>query len=106
MHDLKWSPAEKQIARAVHKRAREAELQETVAEFKRRAAAVATAQDMWDIAEFLEQRSREIDEKYDYRYSQLLIVFGRLIREGRVREEDLAGLSDEKLGWIRRMLSL
>ena len=44
--------------------------------------------------------------KYDYRYSQLILVFSRLLREGRIREEQLAGLSEEKLSYIRRVLSL
>ena len=106
MYGLKWSHAEKKLAREVFERALETELQETIAEFKARAAAVATAEQLWDVRAFLAERQREIDEKYDYRYSQLVLVFSRLIREGRVRQEELAGLSEEKLSFIRRILSL
>jgi hypothetical protein len=49
-------------------------------------------------------RRRKLNDKYDYRYSQLIWVFARLIREGRIREERLAGVSEEKLSYIRRML--
>ena len=49
---------------------------------------------------------REIEQKYDYRYSQLILVFGRLVREGRIAEEQLRGLSEEKLSYIRRFVSL
>ena len=45
----------------------------------------------------------EIDEKYDYRYLALPFVFARLVQEGWLIQEDLAGLSDEKLTEIRRI---
>ncbi len=35
--------------------------------------------DLWRLHDFLTDRRREIDQKYDYRYSQLIIVFARLI---------------------------
>jgi hypothetical protein len=41
------------------------------------------------------------DRKYDYRYSVLTDVFARLFREGRVSEEELKGLGEEKLAYIR-----
>ena len=61
---------------------------------------------MWSIQEHLHGKRREIDEKYDYRYSQLPLVFGQLLREGRVQEVQLSGLSEEKLSYIRRIASL
>ncbi len=106
MYDLKWSNAEKKLAREVFERALEAELKEIIAEFKVRAAAVATPEELWDIRAFLAERQREIDQKYAYRYSQLILVFSRLVREGRVQQEELAGLSNEKLSFIKRILSL
>ena len=48
---------------------------------------------------------REIDETFDYRYSQLPSVFAQLIREGHLDESRLAGLSEDKLADIRRILS-
>jgi hypothetical protein len=53
----------------------------------------------------LQARRRDIDQKYDYRYSQLIFIFGCLVREGRVQEAQLAGLSDKKLDQIRRTAS-
>lgn len=77
-----------------------AELAEIMADFKARAA-VAEPHEMWPLQGYLERKQCEIDRKYDYRYSQLLFVFGQLIREGRVQEAQLAGLTEEKLGYIR-----
>jgi hypothetical protein len=59
---------------------------------------------MWAIEDYLRQQRRTIDELFDYRYSQLLFVFARLIGQGCRDESRLAGLSDEKLEIIRRLL--
>jgi hypothetical protein len=105
VYDLKWSESEKKLARRVFEAALAAELAEVMAEFKAKAAAAAEPDDMWSIQEHLYRKRREIDEKYDYRYSQLPVVFGQLLREGRVQEAQLAGLSEEKLSYIRRIAS-
>jgi len=42
-----------------------------------------------------------IDHKYDYRYSQLTHVFGRLVQESRLSAEELRGLREDKLKSIR-----
>ena len=50
---------------------------------------------------YLTQRRKEIDRNYDYCYSQLTQVFGRLLCEKRLREEELRGLREDKLKPIR-----
>jgi hypothetical protein len=106
MDNLKWSESEKKLSRRIFEAALEAELSEILAEFKSKASAAATAEAMWALEEYLAQKRREVDGKYDYRYSQLLFVFGRLVREGRLREEQLSGLAPEKLSYIQRMQEL
>ncbi len=54
----------------------------------------------------LTDKRREIDEKYDYRYSQLIMVFARLIHQGWLSLEELEGLHEGKLAKIRLILSL
>lgn len=105
MHDPKWSAAEKKLARRVFEAALAAELAEIMADFKARAAAVMEPHEMWPLQEHLARKQHEIDRKYDYRYSQLHLVFGRLIREGRVQQTQLAGLSEEKRADIERSAS-
>ena len=106
MHDLKWSDSEKKLSRQVFQTAVSQELAETIADFKRRAAAVSEPDEMWELEDFLRTRRIDIDRKYDYRYSQLIFVFGHLLREKRIREVDLAGLSEDKLKLIRRVAGL
>jgi hypothetical protein len=59
--------------------------------------------DAWGLKHYLTERRKEIDRKYDYRYSQLTRVFRRLLYEGRVSEEELRGLRDDKLKSIRSL---
>lgn len=66
----------------------------------------ATANDpsgLWELHDYLTRRRCEIDEKYDYRYSKLTLVFARLMYDGWLKSEDLAGISDDKLQEIRRI---
>ena len=51
----------------------------------------------WNLEHHLIQRRKEIDCKYDYRYSQLTQVLGRLLYEKRRREEEPRGLGEDKL---------
>ena len=96
-----WSRSEKAIARAVFDAALKRELHEVMQETKQRANQIKEPADVWDLEHYLTQRRKEIDRKYDYRYSQLTHVFGRLLYEGRVSEEDLCRLRDDKLKPIR-----
>jgi len=106
MDEMKWSGTEEKAARQVFDAALQAELSEMLSVFRARAARAATPEDMWAVAELLIVQRREFELKYDYRYSQLLSVFGRLVREKRIREVELKGLSEEKLSFIRRIASL
>jgi hypothetical protein len=105
MSDIGWSVSEKKLARSAFEDALEAALAKILADFKAKAAAVTKASDLWPIEDYLRRRRREIDELFDYRYSQLLFVFARLIHEGYLDEARLSGLSEEKRAIIRRVLS-
>ncbi|MFZ0295038.1 MAG: hypothetical protein WAL52_15625 [Candidatus Sulfotelmatobacter sp.] len=96
-----WSRSEKIIARAAFDAALEREIHEVIQEAKKMASQIQQSSDLWDLEHYLTQRRKEIDRKYDYRYSQLTHVFGRLLYEKRLGEEDLRGLREDKLNSIR-----
>lgn len=68
---------------------------------KQMANQISDPADVWELEHYLTERRNEIDRKYDYRYTQLTHVFGRLLREGRLREEELRGFGEDKLKSIR-----
>jgi hypothetical protein len=96
-----WSKSEKVLARTAFDAALGRELHEVIQEAKKMASQIQQPSDLWDLEHYLTQRRREIDRKYDYRYSQLTQVFGRLLHEGRLQEEELRGLREDKLKLIR-----
>jgi steroid 5-alpha reductase family enzyme len=106
MQDFTWSSKEKNLARAVFGRAAAAEEQELLERFKIKAAALQNLEDLWALQFAIRDSEREYQQKYDYRYSQLIVVFGRLVREGRISIDELHGLSEEKLKYIERIASL
>ena len=104
MSGFGWSPSEKKIARRAFDVALDAALSKVLAEFKAKATQVATPSAMWDLEGYLGQKRKHIDTLFDYRYSQLPLVFAALIREGHLDEASLAGLSEEKLQEVRKLL--
>jgi hypothetical protein len=98
-----WSRSEKIIARKAFDAALGRELHEVIQETQKMASQIQQSSDLWDLEHYLTQRRKEIDRKYDYRYSQLTHVFGRLLYENRLREEELRGLGEDKLKPIRSL---
>jgi Photoprotection regulator fluorescence recovery protein len=103
MHTLKWSAEEKKIARRIFDEALQRELDAVIQKIKHMALDIKTPADLWKMEDYLTRTRKAIDEKYDYRYSQLPLVFAQLVREGRISYEDLDGLAENKLGYVRFM---
>ena len=95
-----WSRSERAIARKVFDAALKRELQEVMRETKRMASQIEEPADVWGLERYLTQRRKDIDRKYEFRSSQLTRVFGTLLCEGRVSEEELRGLGEDKLKLI------
>lgn len=103
LRDLKWSPKEKKIARAAFNKAYLNEMNSIRHELYRKVMNIKESQDVWKIHDYLTEERKQVDGKYDYRYSVLIYVFGRLLREGHIMRDDLIGLSQEKIEAIERL---
>jgi hypothetical protein len=62
--------------------------------------------DIWQIHDYLSKRRKTVDQTFDYRYSVLLEVFSKLLRDGWFTEADLLGLRKDKIETIKRWASL
>ena len=100
-NDPIWSRSEKTVARAAFDAALKRELQAVMQEAKQMANQINEPPDLWDLEHYLTQRRKEIDRKYEYRYSRLTQVFGRLLDEKRISEQELRGLREDKMKPIR-----
>jgi Photoprotection regulator fluorescence recovery protein len=98
-----WSRSEKIIAGTAFDAALGRELHEVIQEAKKMASQIKRSSDLWDLERCLTERRKAIDRKYDYRYLRLTHVFGRLLYEKRLREEELRGLREDKLKSIRSL---
>jgi hypothetical protein len=101
MRELHWSPKEKAVARRAFDRALRQELDSTIREAKQRAERIKEPDELWELERYLTQRRKEIDGKYEFKYSVLLLVMAALIREGRINLDELHGLAEDKLRIIR-----
>ena len=80
-NEPKWSKSEKAIARTAFDVALKREFHQVIQKAKQKANQIKEPVDLWDLEHYLTERRKEIDRKYDYRYSQLTQVFGRLLYE-------------------------
>jgi hypothetical protein len=98
---IPWSHTEKKTARRAIEKAFEMQCAEITAEAKRMIAKARTPSDIWRVHDYLSEQRRTVDRIYDYRYSVLLDVFSRLLRDGWLTEADLTGLREEKIESIK-----
>ena len=96
-----WSRSEKAIARKVFDAALMRALHEVMQEAKQKADQIRKPAEVWKLERYLTQRRKDIDRKYEFRSSRLTRVFGTLLFEGRVTEEELRGLRQDKMNAIR-----
>src|SRR5437867_2263827 len=100
MREFTWSATEKKAARAAFDLALGRELKSMRQEA---AAMLQNSTDdrvIWRLHDYLSEKRREIDEKYDYRYSVLMLLFPRLVSEGWLKADELAGIGADKVDVI------
>ena len=102
MHDLKWSPIEKRIARRAYEKALERQLGAVIDQAKQRASRISEPQDLWALERWLTDQRQDIDQTFDYRYSVLPLVFALLFNRRLLTEDDLDGLAPEKIAEVKR----
>jgi len=95
--DIEWSKSEQKVAQAAFQKAYERENTALLQEVRQKATTIATLEDLWCLHDFLSARRHDLDGKYDYRYSVLIFVFARLVKEGWLQLNELNGLTPEKL---------
>jgi hypothetical protein len=100
--EVKWTAAEKKVARRAFDQALERHLSAITAEAKRMMANVADPSELWQVEAYLTESRKNVDRLYQFRYSDLLRVFSILMRDDWLKEADLVGLQAEKIADIKR----
>src|SRR6266478_3980445 len=99
---VRWTGAEKRVARRAFDVALERQLSAITAQAKRMMANVADPSDLWQVEAYLTESRKTVDRIYQFRYSHLLRVFSILMRDDWLKEADLVGLQPEKIADITR----
>jgi hypothetical protein len=103
--DETWAPTEKKLARIAFDKAFERQCTAIAQEARRMLETTTAPSDIFKVQEYLAEQRRIVDRIYDYRYSRLLSVFGRLLSDGWLSEGDLSGIRPEKIARIRHEAS-
>ena len=103
MDDFKWSKTEKKISRSAFDKAYERECADIVKNLNAKVKKIKSPKELWRVHDFLTDKREDIDEKYDYRYSKLILVFARLTKDGWLDYKDLQGLAENKIGRIESL---
>jgi hypothetical protein len=103
---ITWSTAEKKAARRAFDLAYQRQCAVISENVKKMIATTSAPSDIWQIHDYLSEERKMLDEIYDYRYSVLLSVFSRLLRDGWLTDADLLGLQEDKIERIKRWASL
>ena len=97
VNSISWSETEEKIAHKAFDKAYEREINALLEQVRSQASKITEIEQMWRLHDFLSARRHDIDGKYDYRYSALIFVFARLLKEKWLDMSDLEGLEREKL---------
>ena len=105
MIEFKWSPSEKKAARKAFDLALARELRAIRRETEDLLRKSGDESSIWRLHDYLSEKRREVDLKYDFRYSVLLLVFSRLVSERWLTVDVLSGIGAEKVEVIQRVIS-
>jgi hypothetical protein len=106
MNYEKWSKKEKSIARAAFDKAYDKECNQIIGKLKEKSLKLSDPEDIWELHDYLSEIRKEIDEKYDYRYSVLIMVFAHLLKQQWLKIDDIEGLSVEKIDRIKSLANI
>ncbi len=98
--EVKWTHAEKKIARQAYDAAFLRQCTAVTEKAKRMFDSSSPPNGIWRLHDYLSRERRKVDLKYDYRYSVLISVFAQLLNEGWLKKEDLDGLDADKIDQI------
>ena len=91
-----WSEAEKQIAHEALNKAYIRETEALISEIRKKSSEITEINDIWSLNDYLNAKRYDIDGKYDDRDSTPMFVLAKLVKEGWLNSDELAGLTPDK----------
>lgn len=98
---IPWSKAEKAIAKSAFDRALKRRSQQLIDLVNN--TQVSSIEEVWTLLDNLKAEQKAMQTVFDYRYSQLDMIFPRLIHEGVLTLADFEGLSQQRLDYYQQL---
>lgn len=98
-----WSAVEQDVAREAFAKAYARAVQKLVKQVQDRAAALGSADALWQLHDFLSIERHTMEGRFDFRLDGILFVFASLVKERLLDMDELAGLDSDKLAKIAAM---
>jgi hypothetical protein len=98
-----WSDQEQSIARTAFERAYERAIEQLVQAIQSRSSALSSAQNIWDLHDFLSIERHTMEGRFDFRLDGILFTFASLVKDNLLQLDELTGLASDKLSKIAAM---
>ncbi len=98
-----WTDAEQSVAQKAFDSAYGRAVDRLVAAVRSRAAALGSAETVWQLHDFLSIERHTMEGRFDFRLDGILFVFASLVKDQLLSIDELAGLDAEKLAKITAM---
>jgi len=102
---ITWTTAETRIARSAFELAYQRQCMAIREQVKKIIVTAPDPSDIWQVHDYLSEQRKMVGQTFDYKYSVLLEVFSKLLRDG-LTDADLLGLREDKIATIKRLASL
>jgi hypothetical protein len=98
-----WTEAEQDVARQAFNQAYQRAVDQLVVAVQARAAALSSADTLWQLHDFLSIERHTMEGRFDFRLDGILFVFASLVKDSLLELDELGGLDAEKLAKISAM---
>jgi len=98
-----WTEAEQDVARLAFNRAYQRAVDQLVSAVQGRAAALSSADTLWQLHDFLSIERHTMEGRFDFRLDGILFVFASRVKDSLLEIDELGGLDAEKLAKITAM---
>jgi hypothetical protein len=98
-----WTNPEQSVAKEAFERAYGRAVERLVTALRDRAAALHSAESVWQLHDYLSIERHTMEGRFDFRLDGILFVFASLVKDDLLTIDELAGLDAEKLAKIAAM---
>ncbi|WP_411868790.1 hypothetical protein [Vulcanococcus limneticus] len=98
-----WTDPEQSVAKEAFERAYGRAVERLVTALRDRAAALHSAESVWQLHDYLSIERHTMEGRFDFRLDGILFVFASLVKDDLLTIDELAGLDAEKLAKIAAM---